>query len=666
MYASMGYGKPLKTLFVLQWCMPTEWEQLGLKCGLEVHQQLDTGKLFCRCPSILREEPPHFTVQRRLRAVASELGEYDPAALEAMHKNRTFTYEAYKDTTCLVELDEEPIQPLNENALNTALEAATLLHAHVVQEIIPMRKTVVDGSNTSGFQRTTLVAVGGFVELPHKRVGIQALALEEDAARPMEKKENETVYRLDRLGIPLIEIATEPVLTTPEEAKQAALKIGEALRITGKVKRGLGTIRQDLNVSIEGGTRIEIKGVQELELIDEYVRREVQRQKRLLELRGEMKKRGIEKRILEKTAHKIFTSQEKGPFENTTLKMAGEALKRGEVIGVIGLPHMKDLLGFEIQPGKRFGSELAGLVKAATGLKGILHSDEDLAKYGFTETETSGLRSALNAHEEDAFALVIGKPEHVARALEKIRHRCMHALEGVPPETRNALEDGNTEYSRPLPGAARMYPETDLAPVSITNEMLARVHKNLPKWAHERVALYKKWGLSEKLTHEMKLDNHARFFESLVKKGYNATTCAVLLLETLTQLRRENVNTECITNKMIEELLLAGKKAKVQRQAFHSILSAWAKNPFTTLEKIIEQGGSAKVDDKAVQETVQKVIERNSALVKEKGLGALSALMGEAMKELQGKASGKEVAELLKQALQETNRGTKSETQKSV
>jgi glutamyl-tRNA(Gln) amidotransferase subunit E (EC 6.3.5.7) len=61
------------------------------------------------------------------------------------------------------------------------------------------------------------------------------------------------------------------------------------LRSTGKVKRGLGTIRQDINISIREGARVEIKGVQELDLIAEVVRREVCRQVSLLEIREELK-----------------------------------------------------------------------------------------------------------------------------------------------------------------------------------------------------------------------------------------------------------------------------------------------------------------------------------------------------------------------------------------
>src|SRR3989338_351954 len=264
---------------------------LGLKCGLECHQQLNTRKLFCNCPSVMREDAPDILVKRRIRPVMSELGEYDPAALEAYQKGQTFAYQAYSDTTCLVETDEEPVRPFNAEAFDTVLEVALLLKAHLVDNIYVMRKMVVDGSTTSSFQRTALIATNGCLDFNGKCLGIDTIVLEEDAARPVVRGDKEVVYRLDRQGIPLIEIATLPDIHSPEDAKKVALKIGELLRLTGKARRGLGTIRQDVNVSIRGGSRVELKGGQELGLLDEVVRREAQRQAALLEIRGELLKR---------------------------------------------------------------------------------------------------------------------------------------------------------------------------------------------------------------------------------------------------------------------------------------------------------------------------------------------------------------------------------------
>lgn len=254
-----------------------DYKAIRLKVGFEIHQQLDTHKLFCDCPSILRNDKPDIIVKRKLYATAGELGNIDAAALHEMKKGKTFVYEAYNNTTCLVELDEEPPHNINEEALDIALQMALLLNAKIFRTIQVMRKTVIDGSNTSGFQRTMLIARNGHIDVDGLRVGIATVCLEEEAARIIEKREQSVVYRLDRLGIPLIEITTEPLAITPEQAKRVALKIGEVLRAC-RIKRGLGTIRQDVNVSIAKGVRTEIKGVQKPELIEKVIINEVKRQ----------------------------------------------------------------------------------------------------------------------------------------------------------------------------------------------------------------------------------------------------------------------------------------------------------------------------------------------------------------------------------------------------
>jgi len=255
-------------------------QEIAIKAGLEIHQQLDTNKLFCNCPSILRQDSPKFSIMRKLHAVAGESGEIDVAAKFEVGKDREFSYEGY-DSTCLVELDEEPPHQINPEALQTAIQISILLNCEILPYTQIMRKTVVDGSNTSGFQRTLLIARNGYIETQLGKVGIQSVCLEEDAARIISQEHGKVIYRLDRLGIPLVEIATAPDIKTPEQAKEAALHLGEILRAC-KVKRGIGTIRQDVNVSIPGSQRIEIKGVQEPELIIKTINSEVKRQQELV------------------------------------------------------------------------------------------------------------------------------------------------------------------------------------------------------------------------------------------------------------------------------------------------------------------------------------------------------------------------------------------------
>jgi len=259
-----------------------DYDKLGFRCGLEIHQQLDTNKLFCNCPSIVRDENPDILIKRRLRAVAGETGKIDIAAKYELEKNKEFIYEACSTSTCLVELDEEPPHPINQEALDITLQIALLLKAKIVDEVQMMRKTVIDGSNVSGFQRTALVATDGYIETSLGKVRIPIICLEEEAAKKISETKDSVTYRLDRLGIPLVEIGTEADIKNPEHAKETASLLGMILRSTGKVKRGLGTIRQDVNISIREGARTEIKGFQELKSIPKVIEYEVERQLKLI------------------------------------------------------------------------------------------------------------------------------------------------------------------------------------------------------------------------------------------------------------------------------------------------------------------------------------------------------------------------------------------------
>ncbi len=626
-----------------------DYRALGLKAGLECHQQLDTGKLFCRCPSILREGKPDFAIRRSLRAVASELGEYDAAALEAQKKGLAYIYEGYNDTTCLIESDEEPPKNIDSDALKTALKIALMVGAKIPDVLQVMRKTVIDGSNTSGFQRTMLCALGGKIKLGNKTIDVQTIVLEEDAARPMQKGEKEITYRLDRMGIPLIELATAPQLENPEEVKECALAIGNIFRLTGKAKRGLGTIRQDLNVSIARGARVEIKGVQELGKIDEYVEREIQRQMKLLELREEMKRRNIFEEDFWGENAKFAELTE--IFMKTGSKIIANALQRGLAVFGLKLGKMRGLLGFELQPNRRFATEIANYLNARIGVRGLIHSDE-LPNYGISNDEIEKIRFALNVGKDDAFAFICCNKEIADNAINVVLGRCRSAFNGIPEETRNALEDGNTEYSRPLPGAARMYPETDLGAIKIDGKMLNALKSELPLGAEQRMQLYVKKGLGRQLAEKMLFDNYAPFYESLLEKGIDATSAAALLLEGVVQLRRNGIEVEKITNEMIEKVLLALKNKKITKELLLGLLAEWSKAPEKGMDEIIAGLKVEKLAEGEIENEIKGILESNGKLIGEKGENAFSALMGEAMQKLKGKASGAEISAILRNELQ--------------
>jgi glutamyl-tRNA(Gln) amidotransferase subunit E len=587
-----------------------DYSKLGLRCGIEIHQQLDTHKLFCECPSRIRDDEPHGAVRRKIRAVAGEMGDVDPAALHELLKDREFAYEYYIDSTCLVELDEEPPHELNDEALDIVLEAALLLNAKPVDEIQIMRKTVIDGSNTSGFQRTVLVATDGHIEVGGKRVSIPTICLEEDAARIISREGNITRYRLDRLGIPLIEIGTDPDITSPEEAKKVAEKIGMLLRATGRVKRGLGTIRQDVNVSIKGGRRIEIKGVQALNDIPGLVENEVSRQSALIEIKKELGKRGFR-------GFKPDVVDVSSLFRDSQSKIV-----KGKSVFGIKVPKFAGLVGKELMPQYRFGTELAGIAKVVAGLKGIFHSDE-LPAYGIDEKEVSAVRKILKPSGQDAFILAAADEARAKKAFDAIAKRCNEALDGVPKEVRRA--DGTvTRFMRPLPGSARMYPETDEPVVRIGKVLLDSIE--LSKTPEEQLAELKRMGLGGELANQLV---HSRvlgdFKELNDKMGLKPSVVASALLAA-----PEGIN--------VGEALALIDSGKVAKESLDEIMQGMKKGK--PAEKVAEEKGLFLMSDAEVKKKVKEIIASN------KGAN-FGQLMGMAMSQLRGKAKADRVKKLI-------------------
>ncbi|MFH0903664.1 MAG: Glu-tRNA(Gln) amidotransferase subunit GatE, partial [Methanobacteriota archaeon] len=538
--------------------MSHDYRALGLKAGLEIHQQLNTKeKLFCGCPTLLRDtKESNFEFFRYLRPTQSEMGVVDRAALEEVKLTKKFIYKAY-DTTCLVENDEEPPRELNQAAVECSLIIARMLNMNIVDELYTMRKIVIDGSNTSGFQRTGLVATDGYLESSAGRVGIGVLCLEEEAAQKVEDRGDSVIYSLDRLGIPLVEIGTAPDIVSPAHAREVAEKLGMFLRSTGKVKRGLGTIRQDINISIAEGARVEIKGVQELDLIETIVEREVARQAALLEIKRELNKRKavVSDKIVDVTS----------VFARTTSKVILKALKGG-VVYAVNLPGFSGLVGRELQPGRRLGTEFSDRAKKS-GVGGIFHTDE-LPNYGITDEEVKALCNAVEAEVNDCVVMVADSREKAQGAMEAVIIRAREALEIVPEETRRALPDGNSAYMRPLPGAARMYPETDVPPVEITQERIGSIE--LPELIEERIARYmKRFRLNEELAGQIARSENFVIFERILQQVPNANANVVVrTLETvLYELGNEGVNVNNIKEVHLMELFRLHADGKIPNEA---------------------------------------------------------------------------------------------------
>jgi|SRR3989344_1072776 len=472
-------------------------EKIEIRCGLECHQQLDTGKLFCNCLGILRKDEPDYIVERKLHTIAGETGEVDEAVKFEAGRDRNFVYQGYYDNCCLVELDECPPYEINSEALKVALQISLLLNCEIIPYTQIMRKTVIDGSNTSGFQRTVLIAKNGWIETSDGRVGIQSIDLEEDAARIISQEENKVIYRLDRLGIPLVEIATAPDIRNPAEAKEVALIIGDILR-SCKVKRGLGTIRQDVNltVSVDGkwGKRIEIKGVQEPGLIIKTIETETKRQ-------------------------------------------------------------------------------------------------EDLIKKGKSQAEV-----------------------------------------------RKAEESGETIFLRPMPGGARMYPETDLPLLHISREIINNAKKELPKLRSEIKDELRKHGLNEEIVKLLSEENKISDFQELIKVYNKPDLIGKMLTIWMKDIENKlNKNKKDINNKLtidiLETILQAAQSGKI------------LENDIPNIMKEIVEG--KRVEEAVRREKIENLEEEILKLIKEKPGLSKNAYMGLVMARFKGKVNGKEVAEII-------------------
>jgi glutamyl-tRNA(Gln) amidotransferase subunit E len=527
-----------------------------------------------------------------------------------VRKRRKYVYEGYRDATCLVELDEEPPHMPDEETLATAVAVAKLFNAKLFDEVHVMRKTVIDGSNVSGFQRTMLVAYGGRAKILGYDIGVETIALEEDAARKMGEEGKTVVYRLDRLGIPLIEIATEPMTYTPQQVEEVAWIIGYSVKITGKAKRGIGTVRQDVNVSIAGGAKTEIKGVPDLSLIPKVIEYEAARQVNLLKIAEELRRRGVQK-------VELSTADVTAAFANSKSKIVRRVLDAGGKVIAVKAPGFQKLLGFEVQPGRRLGTELADYVRAWTELGGLLHSDE-LPGYGITAEEVRDVAGRIGV---DSFVLLMGVEEkELEEAARIVADRLNMAPLGVPEETRAANPDGTTKFLRPRPGAARMYPETDLPPIKITFELVKKAEEvarvSLEGKLNELVSM----GLSRDLALQLIKSPHLEKFDEYVErfKSVPPQLIATILLNVARALSREGVEVteeklisvfealdrRVITKEAVEDVLRNMKPGEPAGEAARRL--GLVRLSYDEVRKMVEEVAREVGRDKALREVMRR------------------------------------------------------------
>ena len=615
----------------------------GVKVGLEIHQQLETNKkLFCNCTPI-ESDDYSIKFQRKLRASKSELGEFDPAALFESTKSKTIMYYANEESSCLVEQDEEPPHELDEDARKIVLIIAAALKSNIFSEIYPMRKTVIDGSNTTGFQRTMLISQGGFYNAGEIKIGIQSICLEEDAAKILGEEGSTRKFGLERLGVPLVEIATDPFEVDSTEIKKIALSLGRILRSTKKVKRGLGSIRQDVNVSIKDGKGvvIEVKGVQQLDQLEKVVEYEAKRQHGLLK---------ISKKIQE--SNWSFDNQNKKDitelFAKCNSKIIQSAIKKNQKIVAVSFKNMAGIFGYLPYEGIRLGKEVAELVRFF-GIGGVFHSDE-LPNYGIEKSDLDELKNLLKINENDAFLILAAPEEKIHTIVNQIILRIEHIRDhGIPIDTRLATQTGETKFLRPRPGSARMYPETDIPPIIITKEELSEAEKNIPKsWDDSIKEIETKYKINPQLAEQIFDSRYIGLFENIIKRiNTSPTFVASILCSSITNLERSGLDSNLLKNEEISKLFQLLEKGEISKESIEIILENIMSGKSKTVKEAIGNTSIESISEEDLEKIIEEIVEKNESIIKNQKERAMGPLMGIVMKELRGKASGEMINSIL-------------------
>ena len=612
-----------------------------LKVGLEIHQQLASkNKLFCDC-KILESNEYDFTFKRNLRPTQSEMGSYDQAALFESKKIKTVKYQSSKNANCLIESDEEPPRTVNNEALELVLTISLALNCTIEDELHIMRKIVIDGSNTTGFQRTILVGRNGFLEVEGIRVGIQSVCLEEDAARIIneDKKEDENkAYSLDRLGIPLIEIALEPISNSPIFVTNVAQTVGRLLRSTKKVTRGLGSIRQDVNISTENGPVVEVKGVQQLSQLPLVIEYERKRQDALNQIANELKKRDIDESSFIDNVTDVTQLLSKSSSKVVKKILTGDSRFTAFV-----LRRFKGILSFEPYPGIRLGKELGDLVKVY-GIGGIFHSDE-LPNYGITTEDVESISDVLRMDKNDAFVLIGGPTKSLNTVLLELFTRIKKGFSGIVPETRSARLDGVTVFSRPKPGSSRMYPETDIPYILIDEGKLKQLSQDTPQpWNEIIDQICKKYNINKTLAENIFDSKYFSLFEKIVSHTSTSPSFVISkLTEDLVSMEREGYDSSILSEDVLFYLFTELDNSRITKESIPLVIEKLLKNESMDVDEIISSFGTESITEGYVDQTISKIIHENSNVISQKGLDSVGLLMGRCMEVLRGKIDGEKV-----------------------
>ncbi len=578
-----------------------DYEVLGFMSGLEVHQQLLTeSKLFCRCPAGRRVTRVDAEVLRHMRPTLSELGEYDGTALMEFKTRKEIVYLLERGSVCTYEMDDTPPFEIDPEAVASAIEIALLLDLDLVSELHVMRKQYLDGSIPTGFQRTAMVGLTGTIPFRVPELGvdralrIRQLSLEEDSCREVSDVGHRITFRTDRLGMPLTETVTEPEFQTPQEVQAGARLIARVVRTTGKVRRGAGAARQDVNVSVAGGRRVEIKGVHHHRGLPLLVHLEAFRQLNLLRVKAALTDRSIDPSALVVGEGGLpwessdLIADVGGTLRHTSLVPLRHAVERGETVAAVRLPGFVGLLAHPTQPGRDFGYELAERVRViACPRERHFFAHSDPGSRGPSEAEWREVRRAVRATADDAVVLVWAPRDDAATAAREVVLRAREAFDGIPAETRQAHRDGTTGFERILPGPDRMYPDTDTPPLPVADRLVAEIRVDLPETPWHRAVRYVALGLTEQ--HALRLADApwADLFDAVAPAATVAPRVATAFARRLPRYRRRGVPARAHAAERIALLVRALEAGTVRLEATEAVLDDLAAAPSADADTIL-------------------------------------------------------------------------------
>ena len=588
---------------------PQDYTDLGFKCGLEIHQQLLTDrKLFCRCPAGLYNDKADYDAEvvRHMRPTLSELGEYDGTALMEFKTKKNIVYHLKYETACTYEVDDTPPFQINQQALDITIRIALMLKTNIVGEFHITRKQYLDGSIPTGFQRTGIVGIEGEIPLSNKKVRIIQLSLEEDSCREVSDVGHRRVYVTDRLGMPLIEMVTYPDMLTPDEAAEAGHYLRFLARSSGLVRSGIGAARQDVNVSITGGTRVEIKGVAHIAWIPELTHNEAFRQKALLAIALRLKKntdtnnwdlsvKDVPPRVLAG----FYASKPELPLDHRLI--------------AVNLPGFGEVLSFFTQPGKVFADELSDRLKVIACLEkpNIIASEHIRDELVMSDTDIAEIRRLLKARETDAQLLVWGAADDIDTAIETLTERCRMAFDGVPNETRKGLPDGSTIFERVLPGADRMYPDTDSAPIPIPNDAIEKLGKDLPPEICDRLTQLRDWDIPRDTYHYLLKRNLVPVIERIVDEcDMSARYVGTLLGHTLKMLEGRKPWTPGFSYSKVYGLTRFVKDHGLNKEILPTMLPVVYEHPNMVFESVLTTIGFTPASKESILGHVSALMQK--------------------------------------------------------